>query len=386
MSEVINICQKLIQSKSLSGGEKNVVEVIRNFFVKYGFDEITVDSYGSITGILNGSKPGKTILFDAHIDTVPVIDEDEWKYPPFNAEIHDGKIYGRGTSDMKGALAAMLEAGRMLAADRDFSGKFVVSGVVHEECFEGIAARAVSERIAPDYVVIGEASQLKINCGQKGRAEIVVETYGKSAHSANPEKGINAAYQMSKFICEAQKLPFTNHSVIGDGVFALTDIKSYPYPGASVIPSLCRATFDRRILPGEKMEDMCKPFQQIIDKLSLEDTDFKAKVFITSGEEKCYTGENIKGERYFPAWIFDENSDFVNAVKSGVKEAGIEPQIGYYAFCTNGSHYAGEAKIQTIGFGPSLESLAHVRDEYIEIDQLEKAAKGYYYIAKSVLK
>ena len=69
----------------------------------------------------------------------------------------------------------------------------------------------------------------------------------------------------------------------------------------------------------------------------------------------------------------------------GLKNAGTEPVIGYYSFCTNGSHYAGEAGIPTIGFGPSRENQAHVRDEYIEISQLEGAANGYIAIARSVL-
>ena len=74
-----------------------------------------------------------------------------------------------------------------------------MAGVVHEECFEGVAARKISEKVKPDYVVIGEASEMNLKVGQRGRAEIVVETFGVPAHSANPEKGVNAVYKM----CEA---------------------------------------------------------------------------------------------------------------------------------------------------------------------------------------
>lgn len=108
----------------------------------------------------------------------------------FAAEIHDGKIYGRGTTDMKGAIAAYTTAAIAFAKDtnKDFAGEIYVDGVVHEECFEGVGSRSISAYVKPDIVVIGEASQCNLKVGQRGRAEIVVETFGKPCHSANPEK------------------------------------------------------------------------------------------------------------------------------------------------------------------------------------------------------
>ena len=105
--QVVSLCQKLVQQKSYSGHEDGVVEVLSANMKEMGFDEVTVDRYGNIIGCIKGSRPGKKLLFDGHIDTVPVTEEAEWQYPPFAAEIHEGKIYGRGTSDMKGAVAAM---------------------------------------------------------------------------------------------------------------------------------------------------------------------------------------------------------------------------------------------------------------------------------------
>ncbi|MEG0021126.1 MAG: M20/M25/M40 family metallo-hydrolase, partial [Oscillospiraceae bacterium] len=142
---VIELCQKLIQQKSYSGEEGKVADELREFFTANGFDEITVDGYGNIVGKIKGKRPGKTLLFDGHMDTVPVTDPAAWTYNPFAAEIHDGKIYGRGTSDMKGALAAMAVAAANFAKDndKDFAGEICVAGVVHEECFEGIGARKI---------------------------------------------------------------------------------------------------------------------------------------------------------------------------------------------------------------------------------------------------
>ncbi|WP_278382363.1 YgeY family selenium metabolism-linked hydrolase, partial [Clostridium tyrobutyricum] len=248
-----------------------------------------------------------------------------------------------------------------------------------------VASRKISARVKPDYVVIGEASNCNLKIGQRGRAEILVETFGKPAHSANPEKGINAVYKMNKLIEAIRKLKLSTHPFLGDGILELTDIKSSPYPGASVVPDYCRATFDRRLLVGETRESVLKPIQDIIKKLEGEDAEFKAKVSFSKGKERCYTGNEIEGERFFPGWLYDRKDEFVEKAYNGLKKAGIDPEITHYSFCTNGSHYAGEAGIKTIGFGPSKENLAHTVNEYIEISQLTKAVEGYYTIVKEVL-
>lgn len=386
--DVIALCRKLIQAKSYSGGEDKVSAAIKEAMTEKGFDEITIDKYGNIIGCIKGKRPGKKILFDGHIDTVPVTDETVWEFPPFGAEIHDGKIYGRGTSDMKGSVAAFICAAANYAEDtgRDFPGEIYVAGVVHEECFEGVAAREISSFVKPDYVVIGEASQLNLKIGQRGRAEIVVETFGKPCHSANPEKGINSVYKMAKVIEAIRTLEPTHHPVLGDGILELTDIKSSPYPGASVVPEYCRATYDRRLLVGETKESVLAPIQELLDKLMAEDPELKVKASYAVGKEMCYTGNQIEGERFFPGWLYDEDADFVQAVYGQLKDMGFDPTITQYNFCTNGSHYAGEAGIKTIGLGPSRENLAHTVNEHIEIDQLCKVTECYYGTMKALLK
>ncbi len=385
---VVSLCQKVIRQRSYSGEEQGVANVLKENMQAMGFDEVTIDKYGNIIGCIKGKRPGKKILFDGHIDTVPVTDETEWQYPPFAAEIHDGKIYGRGTSDMKGAVSAMTCAAANFAkdTDKDFAGEIYVAGVVHEECFEGVAAREISKAVQPDYVVIGEASQLNLKVGQRGRGEIVVETFGVPCHSANPEKGVNAVYKMAQVIEAIRTLEPPHHPVLGDGILELTDIKSAPYPGASVVPEYCRATYDRRLLVGETKESVLKPIQDLLDEMMAKDPQLKVKVSYAVGKEKCYTGNDIEGERFFPGWLYDEDSDFVQAVMGQLKEMGYDPSITQYNFCTNGSHYAGEAGIKTFGLGPSRENLAHTVNEYIEIDQLAKVTDCYYGVMEALLK
>lgn len=386
--EVIKLCQKLVQEKSYSGEEAKVSEELTKFFYAKGFDEVMIDGYGNTIGVIKGKRPGKKLLFDGHMDTVPVGNIKDWSYPPFEAEIHEGKIYGRGTSDMKGALAAMAVAAANFAedTDKDFAGEIYVAGVVHEECFEGVAARKISQAVKPDYVVIGEASELNLKIGQRGRAEIKVETFGVPAHSANPEKGVNAVYKMAKVIEAIQSLTPTAHPILGKGILELTDIKSSPYPGASVVPEYCSATYDRRLLVGETKESVLAPLELIIEELKSRDPEIKAKVSYSVGKESCYTGEEIEGERFFPGWLFDREEDYIQTVLTELKEMGYTPDITQYNFCTNGSHYAGEAGIKTIGMGPSKENLAHTINEYIEIDQLTKVTENYYGIIKALLR
>lgn len=386
--KVIALCRELIRSRSYSGEEKETADKLQDFFEKSGFDEIHRDKYGNIIGLIHGKREGATLLYDGHMDTVPVGSREDWSVDPFGAEYRDGKIYGRGAADMKGALAAMAAAASFFAEEtgKDFAGTIAVAGVVHEECFEGVAAREISAYVKPDYVVIGEASNLNLKIGQRGRAEIKLETFGKPAHSANPEKGLNAVYEMFSLGEEVRKLPVTEHAVLGKGILELTDIKSSPYPGASVVPQYCVSTYDRRLLTGETKESVLKPLQELITAWKEKSPGWDARVSFAVGKEKCYTGEVIEGERFFPGWLFEEEAPFVRQVMEELDKTGMKTEITQYNFCTNGSHYAGEKGICTMGMGPGDESIAHTIDEYVETQQLLGVAEKYMAISRALLR
>ena len=385
---LIAFCQEVIRIPSFSGREGDVAKLLKRRMEEYGFDEVLIDRYGSVLGRIRGNRPGKTVLMDGHIDHVDVIDEAAWEHAPFGAEIKDGRIYGRATSDMKGSVTAMISAAAHFAEDtrRDFAGEICVSCTVHEECFEGISSREISALAKPDFVIIGEATSTTVKIGQRGRAEVVVETRGVSCHSSNPEKGVNAVYHMMAVIDEIRKIVPNEHPILGKGILELTDIVSAPYPGASVVPSLCRATFDRRTLVGEDEAVILGQVEEAIARAKARIPELDARVYLAEDSAPCWTGETISAKRYFPAWLVDENSELVQKALAGLREAGIEAPLSHFSFCTNGSHFCGEAGIPTIGFGPSLESLAHVRDEYIEVEQLERACRGFYGILQQLTK
>ena len=376
---LIEFCQQAVRIPSPSGQEREVAQLMKRKMEEYGFDEVLIDRYGSVLGRMRGRRPGKTILLDGHIDNVDVIDADEWTHDPFGGEIDQGRIYGRGTSDMKGSVTAMISAVAHFAEDsgRDFAGEICVSCTVHEECFEGVSSREITRLAKPDFVTT-------VKIGQRGRAEVVVETEGVSCHSSNPDKGVNAVYHMMAVIEEIRRIIPNEHPILGKGILELTDIISSPYPGASVVPALCRATFDRRTLTGENEAVILGQVEEAIARAREKIPGLKARTYLAEGKEVCWTGEAIAAKRYFPAWLIDEDNEYVQKALAGLKKAGIEAPISHFSFCTNGSHFCGEAGIPCIGYGPSLESLAHVRDEYIEIEQLTKACRGFASILREL--
>jgi acetylornithine deacetylase/succinyl-diaminopimelate desuccinylase-like protein len=212
---------------------------------------VSVDEFGNVTAVLPTPHPGPTLLFDAHCDTVGIAAPEAWQHDPYGAEVIDGRLYGRGASDMKGALAAMIAAAAALDLSQ-LRGTIAISATVHEEVLEGVALQKVMEIVQPDFVVIGEATDLHLNHGGRGRAEIHLETIGKPAHSSTPHLGDNAVHKMLPALQAIEKLQLGHDPLLGDGIMALTDIISEPYPGYSVIPSRCKVTYDRRLLPAKR--------------------------------------------------------------------------------------------------------------------------------------
>ncbi|MBI9091506.1 MAG: YgeY family selenium metabolism-linked hydrolase [Desulfobacterium sp.] len=381
----IEDCQGMVQCPSESGHEEAAAIFAKTVMERLGFDRVWIDDVGNVLGQIKGNGP-TTIMLEGHLDTVGIGNRSDWTFDPHGAEIHDGRMYGRGTSDMKCALMAMIHgAAALIPFKNHLCGNIVVAGVVCEEEFEGVAQGMILDEINPDLVIIGEASELSVKIGQRGRAEVVVITHGKSAHSSNPSAGINAVKKMNRLLGKIETMELPRDEFLGPAIIEVTDIRSEPYPGSSVIPSLCRATFDRRLLPGETEAVVLDPIREIIQGLKAEDPDFSAEVSLAEARQVCYTGKTIDAKRFFPAWRFSEEDDFVKQALAALGQAGLPEKISHYSFCTDGSQCAGIRGIPTLGFGPSRENLAHVVDEYVEIDQLEKARTGYTAIVAKML-
>ncbi|RME74540.1 MAG: YgeY family selenium metabolism-linked hydrolase [Chloroflexi bacterium] len=377
--QLVAFTQKLVRQPSFAGEEQEVIRLVVAEMERLGFDRVWVDEYGNAVGVIQGAQAGPTLLFDAHVDTVGIAPGVPWTHDPFGAEIENGAIYGRGTADMKGALAAMVYAAAGLDRSR-LAGRVVISASVMEEVFEGGALKAVMDAVLPDYVVIGEATDLKLNRGGRGRAEIHLETIGRPSHSSAPHQGVNAVLEMMKVIRAIEDLHLPVDPLVGPAIMALTDIISEPYPGYSVIPSLCKVTYDRRLIPGETPEAVIR---QVAELPGLEGV--RLNVRLAEGEHRAYTGAVVRGTKFFPAWKFAEDEPFVQMARRGLQAAGLAAEFGAYQFCTNAAYSAGIAGVPTIGFGPASEAQAHVVDERLEIDSLVAAARGYRGIIEAVL-
>ncbi len=371
--------QSLVQTRSYTGEEGPVVERILAEMRALKFDRAWADENGTAIGVIEGAQPGPTLLLDAHCDTVGIAPGSTWTRQPFGGEIDGGYLYGRGSADMKGALAAILHGAAAVDRSR-LAGRVAVSATVMEEVLEGTSLKTVMEALHPDLVVIGEATELNLNRGGRGRAEIHLETIGKPAHSSSPQLGVNAVHGMLSIVQGMEQVPLGQDPLLGPALLVLTDIISDPYPGHSVIPSRCRVSYDRRLLPGETHAGVLGAIHALPAPAGI-----KFQAVIAQGEHTSYTGKVLRQQKFFPAWVFAEEHPFVQSALQGLRAAGLDPKIGAYRFCTNAAYSAGQAGVPTIGFGPAAEGDAHVVDERLELRALHKAAAGYLGIIEATL-
>ena len=377
---LINFTADLVRLPSVLGNEGPCAERVVREMKKLGYEHSEIDHAGNAVGVIEGGHAGPTVVLDGHLDTVDVMPREAWSHDPFGAEIVEGRMYGRGTSDMKGAVAAMVY-GAARVDRKACKGRIVVSASVGEELIEGPALRCVLERYPADFVIIGEATNLDLVVAGRGRAEFVITTHGTPSHASRPDLGDNAVHKMMVIIAEFETLRMPEYPGVGKGVMALTDIISKPYPAHSVIPSGCRATYERRLMPGETLEELLAVLRRACARANAPDTTIE----LATCHYTTYTGLEWHEPKWLPAWVFDESEPIVARARVGLLAEGLFPRLDSYQFCTNAAYSAGTAGIPTIGFGPSNETLAHVVDEYIELEQLTRAAEGYQAIVEALL-
>jgi putative selenium metabolism hydrolase len=245
---------------------------------------------------------------------------------------------------------------------------------------EGAALQQVMNALQPDGVIIGESTNFALNRAGRGRAEIIVETFGKSAHSSSPQAGLCAVHEMIRLMqaVEAIQMPF--NPVMGQAQICLTDIVSEPFPGHSVVPNRCRVSYDRRLMPGETPESVLAAIHALPELQDIQHT-----VKVLNGEEETYTGKKLEGLKFFPAWIFEVDHPLVETALSGLRSSGFDPKLGAFGFCTNGAFSAGNAGVPTIGFGPGSEPDAHTVNERMKVADIERAADGYLGMIQAIL-
>ncbi len=382
--EIIQFLRRLVQTPSPSTQEGAVAQLIAAEMQRLGLPGVTIDPMGNVIARL-GTGEGPTLLFDAHMDTVSVGDPAAWGHDPLGAAIEDEVLYGRGAADMKGAIAAMVYgAKRLLDAGLPRRGTLVLAMVVQEEPCEGLAIREVIEEqgVHPDYCILGEATNLALARGHRGRLEACITLRGRSCHASTPDAGQNAIYAAARVIVGIELLAqqLNHDSFLGRGSVAVTEIDSLA-GSRNAVPHQCTLYVDRRLTGDETEVKALTELRRVIGREGV-----AAEVAVTEYQATSYTGYPCRARQYFPSWVLPESHPLLGRVGNALEGAlGIRPRATCWQFSTDGVYTAGVAGIPTLGFGPGEERYAHTTDERIRLGDVIAAARGYAAIAAELL-
>jgi putative selenium metabolism hydrolase len=372
MPDIIDFARQLVRTPSVTGQEGDLAARVAAKMRELDYDSVSVDPLGNVIGVIGEGLTN--ILYDSHMDTVTVNNPGAWQYDPFGGEVVDGRLYGRGSTDMKGALSAAVFAGHMAKRLGMHKNKrLTVSASVMEEDYDGEAVYSMCRQMEsiPDYVIVCEPSDLKLALGHKGRALIRVTTDGVPAHGSAPEKGVNAIYKMGPIIKRVEEL---NHAMMqreGEtGTIALTRIDSSA-ESLNAIPSRCDVYLDRRLVLGENQSCIAAEMESLLEGI-------EAQWEIYDKHGTSYTGKKVVLHSFLPSWEIQPDSVLSQAcIRSFKAIFNRDPELVKWDFCTNGVATAGRLNIPTIGFGPGDSKKAHTVDEYCEISQIKAAAQFY---------
>jgi succinyl-diaminopimelate desuccinylase len=370
------LLKKLIQAETTpEKGELAAAEIIATELDRFGVDS-HIDTW---SGLRPGLRPDKdanranitahikstgkkgALLFVCHLDVVGP-GEASWGNPPFTAVESDGKIYGRGATDMKGGIAAIVTAiGQIVESGRELQGDIMLAALAGEETDSCGAKRFIRDhggqlpKLAG--VVIPEPTDFAVVTAHRGILWLEVTTKGKAAHNSTPQLGINAIYSMKSFLDELQnyEIAAESHKLLGSCSMSVNTISGGKE--INVVPDKCGIGIDIRTLPAQNNQKFIEDFEKIFAKLKQKNPEFDAEVTVMREADALET---------------DNNCDFVKNFCSclGISETKA---VG---FTTDGPYFASLGAPVVI-FGPGKPQLAHKPDEYIDISDLKKAVEYY---------
>lgn len=373
-AELVRFTQELVRCPGFSGDEAETAAAVARQMKKLGYDKVEVDRWGNVIGTIRGARPGPTIVFDGHMDVVPIRMPELWEHEPYGGEISDGKIWGRGTVDMKGGLAASLCAAAFV--DRDnISGTILVTGTVAEELLIGRGLGKILDERKVDAVMTCEPTGVnQLAVAGVGRTTVEMTIRGLVAHSSQPHLGDNAVYRAMDASERIRKLPRRKDSLFGTEVIELVEIKSKPSPGNGCVPEFCWVLWECRLLPGETQETFLTRFHT-----ALKDVAGVEKVTLKIGRVAidCYTGEHLNYEDFLNAWVTLPEEPFRKLVEQALIQTGIKVDPIIFRGCTNANISAGAMGIPSLIYGPGNLDLAHKPNEHLDIEELLLSAKAY---------
>jgi len=375
-SACVDFLRDLVTLPSPSRGERLACERVIREMNELGYQDVHVDGLGNVLGRF-GSGP-RVLAFDAHIDTVGITNPSRWRHDPFRGVVAGGTLFGRGASDQKGGLAAVVH-GVALASRLGLPEEatvWAVASVNSEDCDGQAWQFIVNEtKLRPEVVVIAMPSHLGVCRGQRGRVEIEIDVAGVSTHGSQPERGSNAIYAMCPIITAASRLHGSleaTHPMLGKGSLAVTAVSSRS-PSLTAVPDECTIHIDRRLTIGESAEQALAELRGLPEVQAA-----AAEVRVLHYSAASWRGLSYPTSKVFPAWETAEGSPAVQAAFTTAERVlGRQPRLHRSAFSSHGCATAGMFGIPTIGFGPADEVHSHTVNDQISLAQLEPAMAFY---------
>ncbi|MCB2360075.1 ArgE/DapE family deacylase [Clostridium estertheticum] len=381
MKEAIDFLKDLlkINSSNPPGNEIMVAMAIAKQLRESGI-ESTIQSVGdnraNLIARIKGTGHKKSLVFCGHMDTVSV-GEIPWEHEPFGAEEIDGRIYGRGSSDMKGGLAALIMA--MIEVSKSgitLEGDLVFAATAGEEvdCIGANTMVADGSLNGAGAMVIAEPSGGEIFVTHKGALWLEVISYGKTAHGSMPEHGINAIDNMNYFINALHdkfKFKYKEDSLLGDPTLNIATISGGVQ--VNVVPDMCKLQIDIRTVPGQNHQEILSDIKALLAEIELSS---KAKFDIKVFNDKVALKN--KSDDQFIKLTLDTATELFG---SRYKAKGV-------TYCTDASIFVPSFSnnLSVIICGPGEETQAHKPNEYIKIKKYIDSIKLYKEIALRYLK
>ena len=369
--ELVDLTTRLVQipTENPPGNEKVAALFLKPLLSKLGFKIKTVLSpkgRWNIVAEKRWGRGGRTLIFNGHLDVVPSGDPSQWKYPPFQGKLSKGRIYGRGSSDMKSGIASFIHALSMIERSKIplHQGAVILHLVSDEESHghQGMGFLTSKGRIQGDAALIGEPTDLRLVIAQKGALWFRISTLGKSAHGSRPHLGANAIEKMTKLITQLNSIhQETEHPLLGKPTLNIGMIRGGTK--INVVPDRCEIEVDRRMLPSEKKEEVLGEMKGILDSLQSQDSLFQ------------YRMEQIDFAE--PSEI-DPDEEITRIGVEAIQEViGEKPKIQGFSGFTDARFYINHFHIPTLIFGPGGMDQSHTTDESVEVDALVQGAHIY---------
>ncbi|MHB1253536.1 MAG: M20 family metallopeptidase [Candidatus Humimicrobiaceae bacterium] len=319
----------------------------------------------NVIGRIYGKNKGKSLALNGHLDTVPPNGSMK-SYEPI---IYDGKLYGLGSSDMKGAVAAILYSLILVKRARiDLDGDLYFTGVIGEESGGTGTRFLINSGFKPDYAVVGEPTSLNIVNSHKGCFLVDVIIEGKAAHASIPQKGANAIAAMGNFICKINNeyVPKLNKR-IQEGAGSPTISFGIISGGkkVNIVADHCVLNIDRRWITSESNEIIIPELEKYLKDVCNQNADLKYSIVPA-----------LPPEGYFGPFFIPESHELVKISKEAVIFSGRKPEVTSMSGWTDGATIL-HAGIPTVILGPGNMEQAHTADEWINISELIDAVKVY---------